>query len=209
MSAPATIPFNPLETTSERAASPPAPHSSRAWSPTDRDRLIFRWVKFEGHTQSWVAQQLELNQSTVSRIVERYERWIARGGPGREGALSHDERLRTHRWLTYERNEWIVASALRLAGEMERAIDTSKSTISRPQSKPSQETEIRTEHRVLDRSGMASRFLRLAHRVGNFDEDLEGLHVLIGTGRDLSAVSVAIDADEVAAEILLRGRIGP
>ena len=50
--------------------------------------------------------------------------------------------------------------------EMERAIDTSKSTISRPQSRPSQEKEIRTEHRVLDRSGMASRFLRLAHRVG-------------------------------------------
>src|SRR5262245_52623103 len=81
-----------------------APRSvHRDWTPSDRDRLVFQWVKFEGHTQGWVAEQLEINQSTVSRIVERYERWIAHGGPARQGGLSHDERLRAQLWLTYER----------------------------------------------------------------------------------------------------------
>ena len=134
MTASATIPF-----TAPRANTLP-------WSPTDRDRLIFQWVKFEGHTQSWVAEQLDMNQSSVSRIVERYERWIARGGPAHAGALSRDERLRAQRWLTYERNEWILASALRIAGEMERALDTSKSTITRDASQPSQETQIQRAH---------------------------------------------------------------
>ena len=55
--------------------------SARPWNPSDRDRLIYRWVKFDGHKQSWVADQLNLNQSSVSRIIDRYERWIAHGGP--------------------------------------------------------------------------------------------------------------------------------
>jgi len=164
MSAPATIRFHPSAATTAPSAS-----SSRPWSPSDRDRLIFQWIKFDGHTQSWVAEQLDMNQSTVSRIVERYERWIARGGPRRQGGLSTDERLRSQRWMTYERNEWILTSALRIAGEMERAIDTSKSTITRDASSPSGESEIRTEHKVLDRSGIAARFLRLAYRV-NMDQ---------------------------------------
>src|SRR5207249_2250840 len=134
--------------------------------PTDRERMIFQWVKFDGHTQAWVAQQLDMHQSTVSRIVERYERWIARGGPSQEGALSHEERVRAQRWLTYERNEWIITSALRLAGEMERGIDATRSNITHHASQPSKELLVRTEHFVLDRSGMANRYLRLAHRVG-------------------------------------------
>ena len=93
---------------------------SRPWTPSDRDRMIYRWVKFDGHKQSWVAQQLEINQSTVSRVVERYERWVAHGGPAQQGALTRDERLRAQRWLTYERNEWMLTSALRMASEMER-----------------------------------------------------------------------------------------
>jgi hypothetical protein len=157
MSATATIPF-----VSPRTANTP-------WMPTDRDRLIFQWVKFDGHKQSWVASQLGIHQTTVSRIVDHYERWIARGGPSQQGALSHDERLRSQRWLAYERNEWILSSALRIAGEMERAIDSSKSTITRPLAHPSQESEVRTEHKVLDRSGIAARFLRLAHRI-NMDQ---------------------------------------
>src|SRR5262245_33094338 len=104
MSIPATIPFTSPST------------RSRLWSPSDRDRLIFQWVKFEGQTQSWVGGQFNLSQSTVSRIVERYEKWIARGGPAHCGGLSHDERLRAQRWMTYERNEWILTSSLRLAG---------------------------------------------------------------------------------------------
>ena len=151
----ATIPFTPAQ---------PKP-----WTPTDRERLIFQWVKFEGQTQSWVADQFEISQSTVSRIIERYEHWIARGGPVQQGALNHEERLRTQRWLTYERNEWLLASALRLASEMERALDTSKSTVSHPTSHPSRETEVRTEHKVIDRSGLAARYLRLAYRI-NMDQ---------------------------------------
>src|SRR5262249_5890915 len=91
----------------------------RPWIPSDRDRIIYRWVKFDGHKQSWVADQLGMNQSTVSRIVDRYERWVAHGGPAQQGALNRDERLRAQVWLTYERNESIIASCMRLAGEME------------------------------------------------------------------------------------------
>ena len=108
----------------------PLQRPSKPWQPKNRDRLIFGWVRFEGMTQAWVAQQLGLHQTTVSRIVERYERWIARGGPARDGALSHEERVRYQRWITYERNEVILASALRLAEEMERAFYTTKRTTS-------------------------------------------------------------------------------
>ena len=174
MSAAATIPFNSPTPNSQPGANgqpgstsqPSAPQAKgREWTPSDRDRLIFQWVKFDGHTQSWVAQQLDLNQSTVSRIVERYERWIARGGPGRQGGLTYDERLRYQHWLSYERNEWVIGAAFRLAGEMERAFDTSKSTTTTDAAHPSQATQVRTEYQVLDRSGMVARFLRIAHRV--------------------------------------------
>lgn len=161
MSAPATIPFV--------SASDAPPVAGREWSPSDRDRLVFQWVKFEGKTQSWVAEQLELNQSSVSRMIERYERWIARGGPARQGGLSQAERARAQRWLTYERNEWILTSALRIAGEMEHAIDTSKSTITRSAASPSGEAEVRTHHERIDRSAIAARYLRLAYRV-NMDQ---------------------------------------
>jgi hypothetical protein len=173
MSAPATIPFNAPTTNEPPSANqqpspsdqPNAKPKRREWNPSSRDRLIFQWVKFDGHTQGWVAQQLELNQSTVSRIVERHERWIARGGPGRQGGLTYDERLRYQRWLTYERNEWVIGASFRIAAEMERGLDTSKSTTTTNASRPSKETQVRTEYKVLDRSGMAARFLRLAHRV--------------------------------------------
>ena len=98
----------------------PAKRITKTWQPTSRDRLIFRWVKLEGMTQSWVSDQFGLHQTTVSRIIERYERWVARGGPGRDGELKHEERVRYQRWMTYQRNELILASALRLADEMQR-----------------------------------------------------------------------------------------
>src|SRR5947209_5889427 len=129
MTAAATIPF----------ASP----KSREWTPTDRDRVVFQWVRFEGKTQHWVAQQLAIHQTTVSRMIERYERWIARGGPARQGSLSHDERLRYQRWMTYERNEGILASALRIASEVETSVDTSKSTITHHTTDPSRPLEVR------------------------------------------------------------------
>src|SRR5438105_584834 len=127
MSAPATIPF--ATTSPSPSTTPPPRQATHHWTPSDRDRLIFQWVKFEGHTQSWVAEQLGMNQSSVSRVVDRYERWIARGGPRHQGSPSHDEKLRAQRWLTYERNEWILASALRMAGEMERSTEVSKTTV--------------------------------------------------------------------------------
>jgi hypothetical protein len=69
------------------------------------------------------------------------------------------------RQLTYERNERILGSCLRMAGDMEFAKDAWKSVTSRPLSRPSAETEIRTESSMLDRSGMAARFLRLAFKI--------------------------------------------
>jgi hypothetical protein len=138
---------------------------STPWTPTDRDRVIFQWVKFQGYTQSWVAEQLEISQSTVSRIVERYERWIARGGPGINGGLSHEEQLRYHRWLTIERNELIINSCLRIAHDMEHQIDVSRTTITRSNFSPSKEDEIKTYHEKLDRTAAAARFYRLAYRI--------------------------------------------
>ena len=98
----------PMESSRVGSAHQQPQAQKQPWTPTDRDRLIFNWVKFEGHTQSWVAEQLELSQSTVSRIIERYERWIAHGGPGLNGGLDHEEQVRYQRWLTYERNERIA-----------------------------------------------------------------------------------------------------
>jgi hypothetical protein len=147
-----------------------------------------------------VANKLNMHQSTVSRIVERYERWIARGGPARRGGISHDERLRSQRWLTYERNEWVISSALRLAGEMERAIETSRSNIKRHASDPARELEVRTEYKMLDRSGIAARFLRLAHRVGMDQLELVEHEPLA----DLDPLTI----DEAELELDCESRVG-
>jgi hypothetical protein len=159
MCQPSTIPFN---------AKKPA---SRPWSPTKRDRLIFHWVKFEGHTQSWVAHQFDIDQSTVSRIVDRYQRWIARGGPAQD-SMSHEERIRANQWLTIERNEWILTSALRIAGKMEEAAEGSSTVIARNMAHPSQETEMRSESHTIDRSGIACRYLRLAFQINMVQKKL-------------------------------------
>ena len=137
----------------------------KGWTPSETDHLVYQWVKFDGQTQAWVAGELGLSQGTVSRTIERYERWQAHLQPGAGGALDPAERLRAQLWLTYARNERILASALRIAGEMEGFVDVSKSVSRRPADKPSQETEIRTECGRLDRSGVAARFLRLAFRI--------------------------------------------
>jgi hypothetical protein len=152
----------PPQTTPDPAG-PAAPR--RVWQPDAKDHQTYRWVRFEGKTQDWVAWQLGVNQATVSRIVQRYERWLARAGEREGGRLDGAERLRAQRWLTYERNEVILASALRIANEMEGFADVSKSVISRPLSKPSAEREMRTETAVVDRHGIAARFLRLAFRI--------------------------------------------
>src|SRR6266571_2587472 len=102
------------------------------WQPTGDAHLIYQWVKFEGKSQSWVASAFGINQSTVSRIIQRYERWQAHAKARENGRLDPAERLRAQRWLTYERNELILASCLRIAKEMEGFTELSKSTIRRP-----------------------------------------------------------------------------
>jgi len=77
-------------------------------------------------------------------------------------------------WLAFERNEAMLASCLRLAGEVERCKELSKSVTHYPQSYPTSETEVRNESWVLDRVGMAARFLRLAFRINMEQVKLAG-----------------------------------
>src|SRR5438094_8649214 len=134
----------------------------QTYQPSDDDHQIFEWVKMQGKTQSEVAHMFGIDQSTVCRIVQRYERWQAHAKDRENGRLDAQERLRAQRWLTYERNELILASCLRIAQEMEGFTEVSKSTVRRPVAHPSQQSEIRTEGRMIDRHGVAARFLRLA-----------------------------------------------
>ena len=150
-------------TTSATESVSPSPASH--WQPDGDAHLIYRWVKFEGKSQSWVASAFRVSQSTISRIIQRYERWQAHAKERENGRLDCAERLRAQRWLTYERNELILASCLRIAGDLEGSLDTSRSTILHHASDPSRELEVRTQHACIDRTGMVSRFLRLAHRI--------------------------------------------
>jgi len=137
------------------------------WAPDHDDHFIYWWVKLEGNTQSYVAGQLGVSQGTISRTIKRYERWQTRAEAAADGRLNHAEKLRAQKWLTYERNELILASCLRIAGEMESCFDASKSTYLRQlaSNQIGHGTEIRTEQHAVDRHGIACRFLRLAHRI--------------------------------------------
>lgn len=129
-----------------------------------RDEFIYELVKFEGKSQGWVARELGISQGTVSRALRRHERRQVHAEAQDEKRLDPEERLRVQRWLTYERNERILASCLRIATDVEGFVDVSKSTISR-NNLAGAENEVRTVHATLDRSGTASRFLRLAFRI--------------------------------------------
>jgi transcription initiation factor TFIIIB Brf1 subunit/transcription initiation factor TFIIB len=138
----------------------------RAWTPGDKDHLIYQWVKFDGQTQARTAADFGISQATVSRIIDRYERWQAHADEREGGRLDPAERRRAQRWLTYERNERILASALRIADRMEGVTELHKSVRTKPQSEWYKEgTEIRSEERGVDRHGVAARFLRLAFRI--------------------------------------------
>jgi transcriptional regulator with XRE-family HTH domain len=176
--------------------SPTRPLSPSRWSPSGDDHLIYEWVKMQGKTQSEVASFFGINQSTVSRIVQRIERWQAHAKARENGRLDPKERLRAQRWLTYERNELILASCLRIAHEMEGFTELSKSTISRPASSPNQKTEIRTEGRTIDRHGVAARFLRLAYRI-NMDQ----LKLAELFAREGEAPAEPLTDEELAAEL--------
>jgi hypothetical protein len=159
---------SPLQVAAEQDQAANRSSSTRTrkpWQPGERDHLAYEWTRFRGKPQWWVAHELGVDQSTVSRIVARYEKWLAHSQPGESGQLDPAERQRVQRWLTYERNERILASALRIAGDMESLTDVSRSVVSRPMGEPDGEREVRTYHSVLDRSGLAARFLRLAFQI--------------------------------------------
>src|SRR5262249_55016765 len=110
-------------------ASAPLKACRKAWKPDGDAHLIFQWVKLEGKAQGWVAMSLGIHQSTVSRILQRYDRWQAHLRERDEGRLDPAERLRAQRWLTFERNELIIQSCLRMASNLEGCVDASRSTI--------------------------------------------------------------------------------
>jgi hypothetical protein len=146
-------------------AAQPMKRTRKAWKPGQRDHLVYQWVRMEGKQQTWVAGQLELSQSTVSRILSRYDKWIAHAQPGDDGRLSAEEQLRTQLWLTYARNEAILTACLRIAGEMEGFVDVSQSVVQRPLCSPKAQKEVRTVHSRIDRTSTCARFLRLAFRI--------------------------------------------
>jgi hypothetical protein len=154
----------------------------------------------EGKSQSLVASMFEVSQPTISRIVQRYERWQAHASERAGGRLDDAERLRFQRWLTFERNEVILANCLRIANEMEGFTGVSKSTIRRPSHAPSRETEIRTEHSQIDRSGIAARFLRLAFQI-NMQQLKLAERDPAPAAEPLSAEEVARQAREAAADL--------
>ena len=138
----------------------------REWQPEARDHLIYRWVKFDGMKQVHAAADFGISQATVSRIIDRYERWQAHADPREGGRLDPAERRRAQRWLTYERNELIIASSLRIADRMEGVTESRKTVRTKPLSEWHKEgTEIRSEEQSVDQHGVAARFLRLAFRV--------------------------------------------
>jgi transposase-like protein len=167
----------------------------QAYQPSGDELLIFEFAKMQGKTQSEVARMFGINQSTVSRIIQRIERWQAHAKARENGRLDPRERLRAQRWLTYERNELILASCLRIAHEMEGFTELSKSTICRPVDSPSQKHQIRTEGRTIDRHGVAARFLRLAWRI-NMDQ----LKLTDLLAREDDALAEPLTEDELATE---------
>jgi hypothetical protein len=179
----------------------PRKRNRRGWAPDDTDKLVYQWVKFDGTRQVEVALRLGIDQSTVSRIVQRYEKWQAHATPATDGRLSHEERRRAQRWLTYERNERIVASSLRLADELARSVDSSRTVITRSDS--SDDRQVRTELSVLDRTAMAARFLRLAQKVSMDNHrltEMEPLPELAPLAEEEVAEQVA-EATEVTREV--------
>src|SRR5438445_13745735 len=82
---------------------------------------------------------------------------------------------------------------------MEGFTELSKSTIRRPIDQPGQESEIRTEGRVLDRSGVAARFLRLAYRI-NMDQLKLAALVEPPAAEPLTDEELADEARQAAAD---------
>jgi hypothetical protein len=123
-------------------------------------------VKFDGFTQQETAERQRLSQATVSRIIQRYERWQAHADPREGGRLDPAERLRAQRWLTYERNELILGTALRIAKAVEGKTELWKTVHTQPGDRyRTDKASTREETTAIDRTGVAARFLRLAFKV--------------------------------------------
>ena len=137
----------------------------KPWAPNEDDHSIYEWVMLKGERQGFVADLFGISQATVSRIVERYEKCQAHAEP-REGGLDPAERVRAQRRLTYQRNEKIIRNCLRLAREVEGFQEVSQSTSAAPGGGLAGMREIRCVNKVFDRTGLASRYYRLAFRAG-------------------------------------------
>ena len=74
-------------------------NQNQTYQPTGDDHLIYEWVKMQGKTQAEVASMFGINQSTVSRILQRVERWQAHAKARENGRLDPKERLRAQRLL--------------------------------------------------------------------------------------------------------------
>jgi len=139
------------------------PRKRRDWAPNGDDHLIFDFVRMKGKTQECVAMELGISQSTVSRVLQRYERWQAHAKDREGGRLDPGERLRAQRWLAAERNELMLASCLRIANRMEGLHYSTSMT--REHGPGAAGETIRTHQQEVDCSGVAARFYRLALRL--------------------------------------------
>src|SRR5262245_32713937 len=169
--------------------------SSTRWTPNHNDHLIYDWVKMQGKTQREVSSLLEIHQSTVSRVIQRYERWLAHLKTRENGRLDPQERLRAQRQLTYDRNELILGSCLRIAQDMEGSLDGTRTTLAGPSIAHKQEDVVRTTHFTIDRTGTVCRFLRLAHRINMEQEKL-----VVRMAKDDVAPANPLTEEELAEE---------
>jgi transposase len=173
----------------------PKTRQRRPWKPAARDHYIYRMVRFDGLTQEEAANRQRVSQATVSRILDRYERWQAHADPREGGRLDAAERVRAQRWLTYERNELILGSALRIAREVEGKTDLTKYVRTEPSSPyAADKGQIRDESTTIDRTGTVARFLRLAFRV-----NMEQLALV---EKESPAIPEDLSPEELATEAL-------
>src|SRR5262245_58263396 len=177
----------------------------RTWSPDKGDLEIFDAVRMLGQKQQDVALAWGIHQSTVSRIVRRVERWQSRATPKEAGRLTHGERLRAQTSLTFERNEQLLASCLRLAARME--LTTNYVHKLKRLQDPQAEEKITISDEQLDSCGVAARFLRLAFRINMEqlklvrEEELPQLPPLSAEELEDEVLDAAAASEEIRASL--------
>jgi ParB-like chromosome segregation protein Spo0J len=146
----------------QSASSPKATRRRRQWSPSDRERLAYRWHKHQGLTQEEVGGRLGVHQTTISRMVRRVESWEARLRQTPEGRL---ELQHARRWSTMDQNDEVIRMCFRQVDELQYGKDYSTSRLHKPAGDPCAPMDVVTENGVRDYSGVIVRFLALAFRV--------------------------------------------